>query len=799
MALLVDRPQEFEDFMVTSTGPRCFSSILTNVKNIAGDVIGIQIASLDITVRKQAEDSLHKIEERFRIAQELSPDGFTILHPVRNETSEVIDFTFIYENQAIARINHTNPDRVVGKRLLDLFPAHSGTSIYDVYIHVANTGKTRILDEVYVGEVVSRPTWLRMVVVSMGDDIAILAQDVTERKISEAALSESQTLLKAAFENSQAGIAIADAPDGKIRYVNKAGLLIRGQSEDELVKNIDVHKYVAAWKMFHFDGTPLAENEVPLARAVLYGEACSKEFIIRRDNFEDRYVLANAVPIKDTENNIKAGMVVFIDITEKMQAEELIKKQNALFASLLKLLPVGVFMVDAAEGKPLVVNEMGKALLGSGILPDANEHNLSEVYKAYKGDTQNHYPTVEMPITLGMKGISAHIDDMVVERSDGTRILLEVFGTPVNDTQGKPWASLVTFMDITERKKAESELIYLAYHDQLTGMYNRRFYEEMLREIDKGQNLPLSIIMCDVNGLKLVNDSFGHDAGDVLLVKAAKVIKSACRPEDIISRTGGDEFAILLPKTTTDETIDIATKIERLATLENVANIELSIASGYETKTTEKQSFLEIIANAENHMYRNKLYVRSSIKGKTIDLILKTLFEKSNREAEHSIRVSEICQAIASSMNLDREAVSRISAAGLVHDIGKIGINENILNKPSSLNDYEWSEIKKHPEIGWRILSASNEFFDLASFILSHHERWDGRGYPNGLQQENIPMEARIIALADAYDAMTSMRSYRTGMSEDQAISEIKRCSGTQFDPRIVDAFVSNYNQSFLP
>ena len=236
-----------------------------------------------------------------------------------------------------------------------------------------------------------------------------------------------------------------------------------------------------------------------------------------------------------------------------------------------------------------------------------------------------------------------------------------------------------------------------------------------------------------------------------------------------------------------------------LATLENVANIELSIASGYETKTSEKQSFLEIIANAENHMYRNKLYVRSSIKGKTIDLILKTLFEKSNREAEHSIRVSEICQAIASSMNLDREAVSRISAAGLVHDIGKIGINENILNKPSSLNDYEWSEIKKHPEIGWRILSSSNEFFDLASFILSHHERWDGRGYPNGLQQENIPMEARIIALADAYDAMTSMRSYRTGMSEDQAISEIKRCSGTQFDPRIVDAFVSNYNQSFLP
>ena len=172
---------------------------------------------------------------------------------------------------------------------------------------------------------------------------ATVSRDITQSKLAEEALLESQAILKAAFENSQAGIAIADAPDGKLRYVNKAGLLIRNKSEEELLKNVDIHNYVDSWRIMHFDGTAYAEDEVPLARAILYGETSSEEFVIRRDDFEDRYVLANAAPIKDSNNNIKAGIVVFLDVTEKRQAEEIIRKQNDLFASLLKLLPVGVF------------------------------------------------------------------------------------------------------------------------------------------------------------------------------------------------------------------------------------------------------------------------------------------------------------------------------------------------------------------------------------------------------------------------------------------------------------------------
>jgi diguanylate cyclase (GGDEF)-like protein/PAS domain S-box-containing protein len=332
---------------------------------------------------------------------------------------------------------------------------------------------------------------------------------------------------------------------------------------------------------------------------------------------------------------------------------------------------------------------------------------------------------------------------------------------------------------------------YLGHHDYLTGLYNRRFFENEIKKLDTKSNLPISIIMCDVDGLKLINDSFGHASGDELLIKAAEAIKKACRAGDIVSRLGGDEFAILLPKTDLEETVQIASRIKEFASQGKVEKIVLSISYGYDTKMIEDQSLIEVFATAENHMYRYKLYERSSVRSNTIDLIMSTLFEKSNRESNHSDRVSSICQATASIMKFDKGDVERMRIAGLVHDIGKIGIDDKILNKAGSLSSDEWYEMKKHPEIGWRILSTTNEFLELAQFVLNHHEKWDGSGYPNGLKGEAIQLEARIITIADAYDAMTSDRSYRKRLSNEEAIKELTRCSGSQFDPNLVEVFVN--------
>ena len=771
--------------MLCKDGQRLFMSFEGKIGYSAdGEFKQTHCILQDITDQRMAEMALLESEERFRIAQEISPDGFTILHPVRSETGEIIDFAWVYENQAIANINQTDPQKVIGKRVLELFPGHSGTIIFEAYKHVANTGETQILEEINVGEVISKPAWLRLVVVSMGEDIAILAQDITERKAAEKTSEENVFRFQSLFNEMSAGAAIYkvlnDGQHGKdyiIQDFNRAALKAEGKEKAEVLgkslydlrPNIDEYGLIPIFQSVWKTGEP----------------AYYPSKIYVDEKFSNWY--------ENRVYKLPSGEIVaiFDDVTEKTLAEEAVRKQNDLFVSLLEILPVGVFMVDSAEGRPLVVNETGKALLGIGIVPDANEHNLSEAYKAYKGDTQKQYPVAEMPITLGMRGIKSHIDDMVVERPDGSRILLEVFGTPVNDTEGKPWASLVTFMDITDRKKAENELLYLSYHDHLTGLYNRRYFEQELKNLDTPENLPLSIIMFDVNGLKLVNDSFGHDLGDVLLKKSAEAIKKACREDDIAARIGGDEFVVLLPKTAASEALQVSNYIKELASNEKVANLELSISYGYDTKKTDKQSIIEIIANAENHMYRHKLYERSSIRSKITDLIMNTLFEKSGREAAHSNRVSIICQSISSKLNMGKDAVNKMKIAGLIHDIGKIGVDERILNKPGSLTAEERGFIERHPEIGWRLLSSTDEFSELAKYVLSHHENWDGTGYPNGLKGETIPLEARIISVADTYDAMTSERSYRKKMSREEAVIELKRCSGTQFDPMIVDVFLN--------
>ncbi len=343
---------------------------------------------------------------------------------------------------------------------------------------------------------------------------------------------------------------------------------------------------------------------------------------------------------------------------------------------------------------------------------------------------------------------------------------------------------------ITDTVNHIQDMKYINDFDELTGLYNSRYFIDMVKKHDANKKLPVSIIVCDVNGLKAINDKYGFDQGDQLLLDLTEALNKINIVDKTVARVAGDEFAVILPETTTSEAENIIDDINSKCLLGKVSKISFSIGYGVDTALSDNDSLLHLIKSVEELLYKQKVYTSSGKKDNSIGLINSIFHAKNKREHLHSNRVSELCLEMAKALGWSQLEQNKISTAGLLHDIGKMGISESLLNKPGKLTEEEYKEMCTHPEIGYKILQSFDNMKELSEYAYTHHEKWDGTGYPRQLKGTDIPIEGRILAIADTFDAMTSSRSYREGLPKEVAIAELVKCKNTQFDPELVDIFI---------
>lgn len=471
--------------------------------------------------------------------------------------------------------------------------------------------------------------------------------------------------------------------------------------------------------------------------------------------------------------------VVIRDITERKLAEEMLQESEKHLRTILDSIHSGVVLIDEETHVIKDANRMAMEIIG---LPKEKIVG-SRCHRYICPAEENRCPITD----LGQK----------VDHAERTLIRYDGKPLPIIKTVRKLTLSsgrylLESFIDITERKSMEEQLRHLSLHDALTGLYNRVYFEEEMRRLESGRYNPVGIVLCDVDGLKVVNDTLGHESGDIMLIETANVIKKAMRQGDMVARIGGDEFAILLPKSDAADVEGICARIRDSIQAFNLnsTGFTLSLSMGYSVADSSPNDMGRVFKEADDNMYREKMLHRQSASSAIVDTLMKALGARDFLTEGHADRLQKLVGSLAGTIGLNNKGIADLRLLAKFHDIGKVGIPDRVLFKPGPLTPEEARIMKQHCEIGYHIAQSASVLMDIGEWIHKHHEWWNGKGYPLGLKGEEIPLECRILSIADAYDAMTSDRPYRSALSHESAVAEIRRCAGSQFDPNLVPFFL---------
>lgn len=760
-----------------------------------------------VTEQKLAEQALRESELKYRTILENIVDGYFEV-----DTKGKLFFF----NDSLCEITGYNKEEMMGKSYLHFTTPTDIEKVFEAYNKVYTSGEPA---KVFDWEIIRKDGSRRFVEASVSliidgkgkrSGFRGVVRDVTERKRAEEQFRLQKAYFQNLFENSPEGIAMLDDED-RIIDVNRSFEDLFLFKADEIKGKLINHIIVP-------DG--LNDEAWNLTNTTLLGKVVEKETVRKRKDGS----LVN-VSIKGYPMEIKGRRVgvygIYIDITQRKKAEEALRSANEeLEATIEELVATeeeltqrfnelqdseralreseekyrilfhnvndGIAMIelndDDLPGRIIEVNDVLCSRYGY----TREELLASEPMKLIAAEHIRRVPFIIREFnSLG------HVTfEICLIAKNGRKVPFEVSGHIYNMIDKR--VGVLVLRDITDRKQSEEKLRYLSLHDSLTGLFNRTYFEQEMDRLEGDRYTPVSIIVCDVDGLKLVNDTMGHHKGDELLKTAASIIRESFRSGDMVARIGGDEFAVLLPRSGREVVERAIQRLRDHLTGHNLQNPDLllSISIGFATGEYGPVNMGDLFKEADNNMYREKLHRSQSARSAIVQTLMRALEARDFITEGHADRLQELVAAVAQALGLPERNIIDLRLLAQFHDIGKVGIPDRILFKPGPLNPDEIVEMKRHCEIGHRIAQSSPDLVPIAGWILTHHEWWNGQGYPLGRREEEIPLECRILSIADAYDAMTSDRPYRRAMTHGEAVTELEKCAGTQFDPHLVSIFV---------
>ncbi len=728
--------------------------------------------ALDITERKQMEEALRKSEESLLITLNSISDGVI----ATDRESRITRM-----NPAAEHLTGWSLAEAVGlplPRVFQIFNVLTGEQVPDPTKRVLHTGAA----------------------VGLANHTALLARDGTMRQIADNAapirdskgntsgvvlvfsdVTEDYATRQALQESELRNRALLDAIPDLIFIFNRDGVFLdyHSTNPDQLI--LPAESFLNQ-HLSHVLPSELAQLTMEALNVVFQrGQPHIYEYMLVLDGKQHHYE-GRMVPCGE-----ERALAIIREITEKKLAEKNLQASEERYRLLVDNANEAIIVAQDGMHKflnPMAVDfyaypesELRTTPFIEYIHPDDREMVWGRYSKRMAGEVlQDKY-------------------NFRIIAGDGSIKWAEIRSVQI-EWEGRP-AALNLISDVTESKRYEDRLKYLSLHDQLTGLYNRAFFDGEMDRLCGSREYPITVISIDLDGLKLINDTMGHEKGDALLKVCAEILKQTLRRSDILARIGGDEFVAILPRSGGEIGEEVGRRIQEKVFLYNSEHPELPLGLSFGIATAENDSepLVKILKKSDDRMYRDKICRRDSTRSLIVDIFLNALAERDYINEGHGDRLSALCINMGEKLNLSSQQLVDLALLGQVHDLGKVGIPDSILFKEGPLSDAEWEIMRQHPEKGYYMALSSPDMAEMAELILRHHEWWDGRGYPQGLKGREIPVECLIFAIADAYDAMTNNRPYRRTLSREEAIAELKKCAGTQFAPELVDIFLSSMEQ----